>query len=163
LGTLWPAGAEALWTLAAGGAHLVLLIARAADALPGSRIAVPEGAPGALLAVAVLLVAAIAVAAPRPPLPRWAVAGPPGGGARAADALPGSRIAVPEGAPGALLAVAVLLVAAIAVAARRLPLTRWAVAALLVAALTPGAVRLLPVAAGTQWTVAMCAVGQGDA
>lgn len=109
LGTLWPAGAEALWTLAAGGAHLVLLIARAADALPGSRIAVPEGAPGALLAVAVLLVAAIAVAA------------------------------------------------------RRLPLTRWAVAALLVAALTPGAVRLLPVAAGTQWTVAMCAVGQGDA
>src|SRR5699024_8672251 len=28
LGTLWPAGAEALWTLAAGGAHLVLLIAR---------------------------------------------------------------------------------------------------------------------------------------
>src|SRR5699024_8800634 len=47
--------------------------------------------------------------------------------------------------------------------ARRLPLTRWVVAALLVAALTPGAVRLLPVPAGPQWTVAMCAVGQGDA
>lgn len=74
IGTVWPAAAELLWTLAAGGAHLVLLIARAADALPGSRIAVPEGALGVLLAVAVLLGAAIAVAARRLPLTRWVVA-----------------------------------------------------------------------------------------
>ncbi|MDN5820883.1 MAG: ComEC/Rec2 family competence protein, partial [Brachybacterium sp.] len=109
IGTLWPAAAELLWTLGAGGAHLVLLIARAADALPGSRIAVPEGATGVLLALVVLLAAAIAVAA------------------------------------------------------RRLPLTRWAVAAVLVAALAPGAGRLLPPDTGPEWTVALCAVGQGDA
>ena len=109
LGTLWPAAAELLWTLAAGGAHLVLLIARAADVLPGSRIAVPEGAAGVLLMMAVLLAAAFAVAA------------------------------------------------------RRLPLTRWVVAAVLVAALAPGAGRLLPLGTGPEWNVALCAVGQGDA
>lgn len=109
LGALWPAAAELLWTLAAGGAHLVLLIARAADVLPGSRIAVPEGAAGVLLMMAVLLAAAFAVAA------------------------------------------------------RRLPLTRWVVAAVLVAALAPGAGRLLPLGTGPEWNVALCAVGQGDA
>ncbi|WP_394214314.1 ComEC/Rec2 family competence protein [Brachybacterium vulturis] len=109
IGTAWPAAAALLWTLAAGGAHLVLLIARAADALPGSRIPVPAGVTGVLLVLAVLLAAAIAVAA------------------------------------------------------RRLPLTRWAVAALLVAVLAPGAGRLLPLSTGPEWTLALCAVGQGDA
>src|SRR5699024_4880688 len=52
LGTVWPAAAALLWSVAAGGAHLVLLIARAADALPGSRIAVPAGATGAAPPVA---------------------------------------------------------------------------------------------------------------
>src|SRR5699024_8800633 len=102
LGTLWPAGAEALWTLAAGGAHLVLLIARTADALPGSRVAVPEGAPGARLAVGVLLAVALAVAAARPsPVPGGAGAPPPadavgGGGAAGGGAHPGSGAAPPR-------------------------------------------------------------------
>ena len=109
LGTVWPAAAALLWSVAAGGAHLVLLIARAADVLPGSRIAVPEGATGAVLAV------------------------------------------------GALVA------ATIAVAARRRPLVRWAVAALLVAVLAPGAARLVPLGTAPPWTLALCAVGQGDA
>ncbi|WP_262423816.1 MBL fold metallo-hydrolase [Brachybacterium sp. Z12] len=83
--------------------------------------------------------------------------------ARTADALPGSRISVPEGATGALLAIAVVLVAAIALAARRLPLVRWIVTALLVTALAPGVGRLLPVSTGPDWSLALCAVGQGDA
>jgi len=108
IGTVWPAAASLLWTIAAGGAHLVLLIARTADALPGSRIAVPEGASGLLLAVGVLVLAAIAIAC------------------------------------------------------RRLPIVRWVVAGLLVVALAPGAARLIPL--GDQdWRLALCAVGQGDA
>src|SRR5699024_1795270 len=73
LGVLWPDGAEALWTLAAGGAHLVLLGARTADALPGSRSPVPEGVPGVLAAIGVLLLAALALAARHRPLVRWGV------------------------------------------------------------------------------------------
>ncbi|HEX7351952.1 ComEC/Rec2 family competence protein [Brachybacterium sp.] len=109
IGTLWPAAASLLWTIAAGGAHLVLLIARTADSLPGSRIAVPEGAPGLLLAVAVLIIAAIAIAC------------------------------------------------------RRLPVVRWVVAGLLVVALAPGAARLVPLGGDQEWRLALCAVGQGDA
>ncbi|MGO1284022.1 MAG: ComEC/Rec2 family competence protein [Brachybacterium sp.] len=109
LGAIWPPAAQMLYTAASGGAHLVLLIARTADALPGSRISVPEGATGALLAIAVVLVAAIALAA------------------------------------------------------RRLPLVRWIVTALLVTALAPGIGRLLPVSTGPDWSLALCAVGQGDA
>lgn len=109
LGTVWPVGAELLWTVAGGGAHLVLLIARAADSLPGSRLLVPEGAEGVLLAVAVLLVLAL------------------------------------------LLAL------------RHLTLIRWATAAVVVAALAMGAGRLLPLGDRPDWTIAMCAVGQGDA
>src|SRR5699024_7630440 len=109
LGTVWPAAAALLWSVAAGGAHLVLLIARAADALPGSRIAVPEGATGAVLRVGALLAAMIAVAA-------------------------GLR-----------------------------PLVRWAGAALLVDVLAPGAARLVPLGTAPPWTLALCAVGQGDA
>ena len=109
LGAWWFPAAQALYTVASGGAHLVLLIARTADALPGSRIPVPEGATGALLAIAVLLAAAIAVAA------------------------------------------------------RRVPLVRWVVTALLVLALAPGIGRMLPVSTGPQWFLALCAIGQGDA
>ena len=109
LGVLSPAAAQLLYSVAGGGAHLVLLVARAADALPGSRIAVPEGATGVLLAIAVVLVAAIAVAA------------------------------------------------------RRVPLVRWTVTALLVVALAPGIGRMLPLGTGPDWYLALCAVGQGDA
>lgn len=109
LGVVWAPAASALYTVAGGGAHLVLQIARTADSLPGSRIAVPEGATGALLAIAVILVAGLVFAA------------------------------------------------------RRLPLIRWVVAALLVMVLAPGLGRMLPLDQGTHWSLALCAVGQGDA
>jgi competence protein ComEC len=109
LGVLWPGGAALLYGIAAGGAHLVLLTARTADALPGSRIAVPEGPTGVLAAIAVLLVAGLALAA------------------------------------------------------RHRPLVRWGVAALLVIALAPGLGRMLPASAPEGWRLALCAVGQGDA
>ncbi|MGP9536811.1 ComEC/Rec2 family competence protein [Brachybacterium sp. AOP43-C2-M15] len=109
LGAVWSPAATALYTIASGGAHLILLIARTADALPGSRIAVPEGAPGALAAILVLLIAALAL-----------------------------------------------------VGRRRRPV-RWAVAVLLVVALAPGIGRQLPHGGPPPWTVALCAVGQGDA
>lgn len=109
VGMLWSPAGSALSTLAAGGAHLVLLVARTADALPGSRIAVPEGAPGVLGAIAVIIGLAVAVAM------------------------------------------------------RRHPLTRWVVAAVLVVVLAPGAARWLPGQRAPSWVVAACAVGQGDA
>ncbi|WP_193106841.1 ComEC/Rec2 family competence protein [Brachybacterium sp. FME24] len=109
LGTFWPAAAMVLNTVAAGGAHLVLLTARAADALPGSRISVPEGAGGVLLALAVLLALTVAVAA------------------------------------------------------RRAPAVRWVSAAVLVAVIAPGIGRILPLGDAPTWTLAVCAVGQGDA
>ncbi|GAA4526770.1 ComEC/Rec2 family competence protein [Brachybacterium paraconglomeratum] len=109
LGIFFPPAAAVLYTAAAGGAHLVLLIARTADALPGSRIAVPDGATGVLLAITVMVVAAIALAA------------------------------------------------------RRIPLVRWVMAALLVVVLAPGVGRLLPLGTAPGWSLAMCAVGQGDA
>lgn len=109
LGILWPPAASALFTLAAGGAHLVLLLARTADALPGARVPVPEGASGVLAAVVVLALCAAAIAG------------------------------------------------------HRLRAVRWAVAALLVALLAPGLARTLPGGGEEDWTVALCAVGQGDA
>ncbi|MGP5005585.1 ComEC/Rec2 family competence protein [Brachybacterium tyrofermentans] len=109
IGTFWPGAATVLNTVAAGGAHLVLLIARTADALPGSRIAVPGGVVGVLLVVAVLIGLTIVIAA------------------------------------------------------RKAPLVRWAVAAVLVAALAPTLGRLAPGGNVPGWTVAACAVGQGDA
>lgn len=108
-GTAVPALSLALNTIAARGAHLVLLISRTADAFPGSRIAVPEGTTGVLLAIAVLLAAAITLAA------------------------------------------------------RRVRLVRWAAAVALVVAFAPGIGRLVPLGSGPQWMVALCAVGQGDA
>ena len=109
VGSVVPPLSQALNTLAGGGAHLVLLISRTADALPGSRIAVPEGATGVLLAIAVLLAGAITLAA------------------------------------------------------RRIRLVRWVAAAALVVALAPGIGRLTPFGSGPQWLVAVCAIGQGDA
>lgn len=110
-GPLSPEAAHALWTLPAGAAHLVLLVARAATGLPGAHIAVPEGATGSLLAAAAV----------------------------------------------------VILIAA--TAARRGPVVRWATAAIAVAALAPPLARCTPwhPGAGHAWTVAACAVGQGDA
>ncbi|MBM7500838.1 competence protein ComEC [Brachybacterium muris] len=109
MGPVWAPAAQLLNTIAAGGAHLVLLIARTADALPGSRIPVLEGTAGVLGAVAVIVVLAIAVAG------------------------------------------------------RRSPLVRWAMAGLLVAVTAPGLAPHLPGREGQEWTVAACAVGQGDA
>ena len=109
LGPVWAPAAQLLNTVAAGGAHLVLLIARTADALPGSRIPVPEGTAGVLGAVGVIVVLAIAVAG------------------------------------------------------RRSPVVRWAMAALLVAVTAPGIATHLPGRDAPSWTVAACAVGQGDA
>lgn len=83
--------------------------------------------------------------------------------ARTAEHLPGSRITVPDGAPGALLAVLVLLAAAAAWMLRRRSITRWALAAVLVALLAPPAVRHMPLPAGHDWRIAACDVGQGDA
>ncbi len=110
LGPVAPGAAHALDTVAAGGAHLILLVARRAATLPGSHLAVPEGPAGMLLgAVAVLLV----------------IAG---------------------------------------TAARHRAVVRWIAAAVLVALLAPVAVRHLPGTRGDDdWTVAACAVGQGDA
>jgi competence protein ComEC len=109
LSTVAPAAAEALYTIAAGGTHLVLLIARTADALPGSRIAVPGGTLGVLAAIGVILAVTI-----------W-------------------------------------------VLARRVAIVHWIMAAALVAVLAPGAARFLPGSPGPAWVVAACAVGQGDA
>lgn len=109
LGPVWAPAAQLLNTVAAGGAHLVLLIARTADALPGSRIPVPEGTVGVLSAVAVIVVLTIAVAG------------------------------------------------------RRSPLVRWAMAGILVAVTAPGVATHLPGREGQEWIVAACAVGQGDA
>src|SRR5699024_12639963 len=71
VGSVVPPLSQPLHTLAGGGAHLALLISRTADALPGSRIVVPEGATGVLLAIAVLLAGAITLAARRIRLVRW--------------------------------------------------------------------------------------------
>lgn len=109
LGVIWPPGAQLLYGVAGGGAHLVLLIARAADALPGSRIPVPEGAAGALLALAAIIIAGILLAG------------------------------------------------------RRNAAVRWIAAAAAVALLAPGLARHLPGGAPQDWAVAACAVGQGDA
>lgn len=109
LGVVSPPLAAALYTLAAGGAHAVLLIARTADALPGSRIPVAEGPTGVLIAIAVLVLAGLAVAG------------------------------------------------------RRLRVVRWSVAVVLVLALAPSLGRQLPMRSAPGWTVAMCAIGQGDA
>lgn len=74
LGPVLPGTASALDAVAAGAAHLVLLIARSADALPGSRIPVAGGAHGALLAALVLVLALLATAARRHRAVRWAIA-----------------------------------------------------------------------------------------
>lgn len=83
--------------------------------------------------------------------------------AGAADALPGSRIPVPAGATGALIAAVVILLAAGACVLRRLRMVRFAAAALLVAVLAPTLVGRLPGLGIPDWQVAACDVGQGDA
>lgn len=84
--------------------------------------------------------------------------------ARLADGLPGSRVSVPEGAAGAGIVLAIVAAGVIGVfAARRHPIVRWMLAAFLVAALAPLAPRATGPAPGQDWSLAMCAVGQGDA
>lgn len=75
VGLLWPDGAAALMTVGAGGAHLVLLIARQADALPLSRISVAEGLPGVLICLGAILALTLAIRTRRSPVTRWTVAG----------------------------------------------------------------------------------------
>ncbi|MGY5764672.1 ComEC/Rec2 family competence protein [Brachybacterium sp. DNPG3] len=74
VGLLWPDGAAGLMSLGGGGAHLVLIIARTADALPLSRIPVAEGAIGVLACLGILAALALAVATRRRRLTRWACA-----------------------------------------------------------------------------------------
>lgn len=109
VGPFLPGVAQLLNTVAGGGAHLVLLIASAADALPGSRITVAEGATGALASLALCALFAVAVAT------------------------------------------------------RRSSWTRWAVAAALVASLTPSLAARWPGQQEPDWMLTACAVGQGDA
>ncbi|PWH05537.1 competence protein ComEC [Brachybacterium endophyticum] len=106
-----PGIAHVLWQVCAGGAHLIILVARTADGLPGSRIAVPEGAAGVVLALGVLALVVIAALGHR------------------------SRA------------------------------VRFVLAAVLVAVLAPPVYQRLPLpGSGIQdWRVAACAVGQGDA
>jgi competence protein ComEC len=84
--------------------------------------------------------------------------------ARTADALPGSRVPVPEGAGGVLVALGLLALVLLAAIGRRSPMIRFLVALVLVLALVPPVASRLPLP-GTEvnWRVAACAVGQGDA
>ncbi|GAB2548387.1 ComEC/Rec2 family competence protein [Brachybacterium huguangmaarense] len=111
LGPVWPGAAHAIQVVAAGSAHVVLLVAGIAAELPGSRIAVPGGATGMLLAAVAIVLALLVVA-------QW-----------------------------------------------RRPLVRWGAAAIAVALLVPVVITHLPFVrpAGEDWTIAACAVGQGDA
>ncbi|MCG7308664.1 ComEC/Rec2 family competence protein [Brachybacterium sp. ACRRE] len=111
IGPAAPALATPLWQLTAGGAHLVILVARTADSLPGSRIAVPDGAWGAVLA---------------------------------------------------LLAIALVVAG---VLGHRSRIVRFVLAAVLVGVLAPPLAQRLPVpgVGADDWRVAACAVGQGDA
>lgn len=72
LAVISPALAGPVYDVAAGGAHLVLLTALTADALPGARIPVPEGAAGALGAIVLLTLGAAALAARRRRMVRFA-------------------------------------------------------------------------------------------
>lgn len=73
-GLAWPAAGALLAQIGAGGAHLVLLTAHTADALPGSRVPVPAGATGALTAVGILAALAVALALRHRRPVRWATA-----------------------------------------------------------------------------------------
>lgn len=74
LAALSPPAAQLVNTVAAGGGHLVLAIARTADQLPGSRIAVPEGGLGVLAGIGAGLAVAVAVVARRSPIVPWVLA-----------------------------------------------------------------------------------------
>jgi competence protein ComEC len=111
LGPVLPGVALPLWQLTAGGAHLIILIASTADALPGSRIPVPEGTEGLLLA---------------------------------------------------LMALALVVAGTLG---HRSRVIRFVLAAVLVAVLAPPVAQRLPLPGGARddWRAAACAVGQGDA
>jgi competence protein ComEC len=111
IGPVAPVLAMPMWHLTAGGAHLIILVARAADAQPGSRIPVPEGAAGVVLAV---------------------------------------------------LAIALVIAGVLGHHSR---IVRFVVAAVLVGVLAPPIAARLPVpgVGADDWRVAACAVGQGDA
>jgi competence protein ComEC len=75
LGPVLPAVASVGWTVAGGGAHLIIVTASAADRAPGARIPVPAGTPGVLLAIGALAVVLTALCfAPRSRVVRFAVA-----------------------------------------------------------------------------------------
>lgn len=85
--------------------------------------------------------------------------------ARSASHLPGAHIRVPDGGSGALLALGVVVLLIAATAARRHRAVRWATAVVAVAVLAPPLARCSPwhPGAGDGWTIAACAIGQGDA
>lgn len=85
--------------------------------------------------------------------------------AHGAASLPGAHIAVPDGAAGALGAVAVLAAVAAMTALRHRRAVRWLAAVAAAVLIAQGAARCSPWLPGAAqgWTVAACAVGQGDA
>lgn len=74
VGLVWPAAGALLAAVGGGGAHLVLFLARTADALPGSRVPVPAGASGALAAAGILAAFVVAFALRHRRPVRWALA-----------------------------------------------------------------------------------------
>jgi competence protein ComEC len=110
VGPLLPGPAAIAWQLAGGGAHLIIRVSRAADTAPGSRIPVPAGTAGVVLAIVVLVAVVIALCC-----------------------APRSRV------------------------------VRWSVAALMVLVMVPPLARVVPAGPGQDWQIAACAVGQGDA
>ena len=83
-----------------------------------------------------------------------------------ADSAPLSRIAVPEGASGAAAAVLVLGLCVLVWSLRRRAWVRFAVACVLVGVLAPPLAQRLPLPIARDrgaWSIAACAVGQGDA
>lgn len=71
---VWPPLAGVIAQGSGGGAHLILLTARAFDALPGARIPVPEGTLGMLGMILLPLAAAAAWALRRRRATRWVLA-----------------------------------------------------------------------------------------
>ncbi|MDO5661542.1 MAG: ComEC/Rec2 family competence protein, partial [Brachybacterium sp.] len=109
LGPLWPTGAVLLADGSAAAAHMLLLIAGAFDALPGARIATPEGLTGVLTAIGVITLTCLAIHQ------------------------------------------------------RHRRIVRWGAAVVAVVVLIPPLVRLSPLAPAASWRIAACDVGQGDA
>nr|WP_283774894.1 ComEC/Rec2 family competence protein [Brachybacterium equifaecis] len=74
LGPFFPGLASVLWQLCAGGAHLVIALATAAQGLPGAHLAVPEGAAGCMAMIGVLVVVLCCARWQHLAIVRWSLA-----------------------------------------------------------------------------------------